>query len=239
MVITLSMWPPRRRPNTTGSRPAPKPFINDSPWKLIKGLFPKARKSAPGGRPPVDSRICLEGIIRVLKTVARWQDVPERSSSSTTCRRRHKQWTEDGIIQKAWQRLLRRMDRRKLLHWSQAMGDGTFSPAKRGVDVGKTRRGKGRKVMLVVDGQGIPVSMFVTSAQIAEVKTIETLFDIRRCGSKVKCLPYDKATDADWLRDSMEERGAELICPHRRGRKRKQRQDGRSLRRYRHRWSVE
>ncbi len=132
MVITLSMWPPRRRPNTTGSRTVPKPFINDSQWKLINDLFPKARKSALGGRPPVDSRVCLEGIIWVLKTGARCQDLPERYPSSTTCWRRHKQWTEDGTIEKAWQRLLRRMDRRKLLHWSQAMGDGTFSPAKKG-----------------------------------------------------------------------------------------------------------
>ena len=93
--------------------------------------------------------------------------------------------------------------------------------------------------MLMVDGQGIPVSMFVTSAQVAEVNTIETLFDIRRCGRGVTRLLYDKAADADWLRDSMEARGVELICPHRRGRKRKARQDGRTLRRYRHRWIVE
>lgn len=132
MVISLSMWPPRRRPNKTGSRTAPKPFLDDFQWNLIKDLIPKPRKVPRGGRPPADARACMEGIIWVLKTGARWKDLPERYPSASTCWRRHKQWTETGVFEKAWQRLLKRMDRRKLLHWSQAMGDGTFSPAKKG-----------------------------------------------------------------------------------------------------------
>ena len=49
----------------------------------------------------------------------------------------------------------------------------------------------------------------------------------------------DRGYDADWLRDALEERGMELVCPHRRGRKRPSRQDGRTLRRYKRRWIVE
>ena len=49
----------------------------------------------------------------------------------------------------------------------------------------------------------------------------------------------DRAYDADWLRDALEDRGMELVCPHRRGRKRPARQDGRTLRRYKRRWIVE
>jgi len=39
MIITLSAWPRRRRPNTTGSRTAPQPLLTDSQWNLIKDLF--------------------------------------------------------------------------------------------------------------------------------------------------------------------------------------------------------
>lgn len=52
-------------------------------------------------------------------------------------------------------------------------------------------------------------------------------------------LLYDKAADADWLRESLQTRGIELICPHRANRTRPATQDGRPLRRYRHRWIVE
>jgi transposase len=133
MLITLSEWPRRRRPNTTGSRTAPKPFITDSHWDLIKDLFDNPEPSPLGGRPRVDARQCLEGILWILKTGARWQDLPDRYPSFATCWRRHMQWTEAGLIVRAWERLLKALDRRKLLDWSQAMGDGTFSPAKKGV----------------------------------------------------------------------------------------------------------
>lgn len=110
---------------------------------------------------------------------------------------------------------------------------------KRGLDVGKTKRGKGCKLMLMVDGNGVPLSAFTLAANHAEVNTVETLVDVRVCKRMPDHLLYDKAADADWLRESLKERGTELVCPHRRGRKRKPTQDGRKLRRYRHRWIVE
>jgi hypothetical protein len=39
MLINLSSWPKRRRPNTTGCTTAPKPFVSDSPWGIIRDLF--------------------------------------------------------------------------------------------------------------------------------------------------------------------------------------------------------
>jgi transposase len=105
--------------------------------------------------------------------------------------------------------------------------------------VGKTKKGKGTKLMLMTDAQGIPISAFTTSAQTAEVNTIETLVDIQVAGKRPKRLLYDKAADADWLRDALQRRGIEQITPHRKGRRKPSRQDGRSLRRYRHRWKIE
>jgi transposase len=105
--------------------------------------------------------------------------------------------------------------------------------------VGKTKKGKGTKLMLMTDGNGLPVSAFATSAQIAEVNTIETLVEIQVAGKRPERLLYDKAADADWLRDALERRGIEQITPHRKSRKKASRQDGRSLRRYSKRWKIE
>ena len=93
--------------------------------------------------------------------------------------------------------------------------------------------------MLMTDGQGIPISAFTTSAQTAEVNTIETLVDIQVAGKRPQRLLYDKAADADWVRNALQQRGIEQITPHRKGRKKPSRQDGRSLRRYKHRWKIE
>ena len=68
----------------------------------------------------------------------------------------------------------------------------------------------------------------------------ETLSDVReRFGRWPKRLIADRAYDADWLRSLMEALDGELICPHRKNRKRPSRQDGRKLRRYAKRWKVE
>jgi len=132
MVISLSKWPPRRRSNKTGSRTAPKPFVSDAQWDIIKDLFADPLPGKQGGRPRVDPRECLEGVIWVLKSGARWQDLPDRYPHYSTCWRRHNEWVKAGIWDQAWQRLLSQMDKRKLIHWSEAMGDGTFAPAKKG-----------------------------------------------------------------------------------------------------------
>jgi len=49
----------------------------------------------------------------------------------------------------------------------------------------------------------------------------------------------DRAYDSDPLRWRLFRRGILLISPHRRGRKKPSLNDGRILRRYRHRWKVE
>jgi transposase len=97
--------------------------------------------------------------------------------------------------------------------------------------------------MVVVDGQGLPLGVHITSASPAEVTLIETTLDQvppdDEGYDRVERLIYDKAADSDKLRDDLAARGIELICPHRKGRKRPPTQDGRPLRRYRRRWIVE
>ena len=119
---------------------------------------------------------------------------------------------------------------------------------KKGGDaIGKTKRGKGTKCMVVVDGEGVPLGATIHSASPAEVTLLEdTLKTIRvprsgrgRPRSKPARLIADKAYDSDPLRHRLKQRGIELIVPHRANRKRPATQDGRSLRRYKRRWKVE
>lgn len=118
--------------NRTGSRMAPPPYLTDAQWLLIADLFPYQRTTTRGGRPPVPPRRCLEGILWVLVSGARWKDLPERYPSPSTCWRRLNEWVGEGLLQKAWARLLGRLGRLKHIDWEEAIGDGTFAPAKKG-----------------------------------------------------------------------------------------------------------
>lgn len=93
--------------------------------------------------------------------------------------------------------------------------------------------------MLMVDGGGVPLSAFTTAASTSEVHAVETLIDERVAANTPRHLMYDKAADADWLRDALEVRGIALICPHRANRTKPSRQDGRAMRRYQRRDKVE
>jgi transposase len=93
--------------------------------------------------------------------------------------------------------------------------------------------------MLLVDGEGTPLSAMTVAANVSEVHAVETLVDDRVTRRKPQRLLYDKAADADWLRETLGLRGIELICPHRANRTKPPTQDGRPLRRYKRRYKVE
>jgi len=118
---------------------------------------------------------------------------------------------------------------------------------KGGSDVGTTKRGKGSKWMVVVDGKGIPVGIHVTSASPAEVTLVDpTLKTIQvprggrgRPPQKLKRLIADRGYDSDPLRERLARRGITLIVPYRENRTVRLYEDGRHLRRYRRRWIIE
>lgn len=109
---------------------------------------------------------------------------------------------------------------------------------KGGAKVGKTKRGKGTKIMAVADGAGLPVAVGIDSASPHEVRLVEATLDGRFVAETPARLIGDRAYDSDRLDEKLRrERAIELIAPHRRGRSKTQ--DGRPLRRYRRRWRVE
>src|SRR3954471_13804257 len=110
---------------------------------------------------------------------------------------------------------------------------------KRGDCVGKTKRGKGTKVMVVADATGLPLALHVASASPHEVTLVEDTLASRFTVSTPKKLIGDKAYDSDPLDQTLQTQGIEMISPHRVNRRKPKTQDGRKLRRYKRRWKVE
>ena len=107
-------------------------FLTDEQWERIQPLIPPRPRSARGGRPPADDRRCFEGILWVLKTGARWKDLPAEFPSPSTCWRRMNEWAESGVLEEIWAAFLDQLDDQQLLDWDELFVDGTFSPAKKG-----------------------------------------------------------------------------------------------------------
>lgn len=83
--------------------------------------------------------------------------------------------------------------------------------------------------MVVADGQGISLACFVHSASKAEVRLSDETLHKAKFPEQSTPVVADKAYDSDKLRDELATQNWELVCPHRKNRKRKPRQDGRKL----------
>jgi transposase len=110
----------------------PAPFLKDEQWKKIEPFLPKTAAGAKGGRPWQDNRQVLEGILWVLKSGARWRDLPSWYPSPSTCWRRLRLWEELGIWLDIWRTLLAELDEHQYLDWEETFADGSFAPAKKG-----------------------------------------------------------------------------------------------------------
>ena len=105
--------------------------------------------------------------------------------------------------------------------------------------MGKTKRGKGTKLMALADGSGLPLAVHAASASPHEVTLVGETLASSFVGEQPERLIGDRAYDSDPLDAALGAQGVEMIAPHRKGRKKRRTQDGRKLRRYKRRWKVE
>jgi transposase len=107
-------------------------LITDEQWAKIEPLLPKRKPSKKGGRPPADDRECLEGILWVLRSGARWKDLPDGYPSYPTCWRRLVFWEGEDVLVAIWHAFLDELDEQGLVNWEEIFVDASFSPAKKG-----------------------------------------------------------------------------------------------------------
>jgi transposase len=105
--------------------------------------------------------------------------------------------------------------------------------------VGKTKRGKGTKLVAVADRSGLPIAVFTTSASPHEVTLVQDTLAQSHVAAQPARLIGDRAYDSDRLDAELAAQNIELIAPHRTNRSKPKTQDGRVLRRYVRRWRIE
>ena len=106
--------------------------LTDEAWSHIGPHLPDKKRSPKGGRKPKPKRDCFEGILWILRTGARWKDVPDCFPSGATCWRRLKEWEECGAWERAWHAFLDKLTQRDKKLWEEVFADAMFVPAKKG-----------------------------------------------------------------------------------------------------------
>lgn len=97
--------------------------LTDEQWAELVVLLPPGKPHT--GRPSLEHRQVVNGILWVLRTGAPWRDMPERYGKWQTVYSRFRRWREAGI----WDRLLAavqaKADQRGEIEWEIHYVDGS------------------------------------------------------------------------------------------------------------------
>ncbi|NVN05367.1 IS5 family transposase [Asaia spathodeae] len=205
-------------------------WLTDEQMERLRPFFPKSH-----GKPRVDDRRVLSGIIFVNRNGLRWRDAPREYGPHKTLYNRWKRWGDMGIF-------MRMMDG---LSAAQAepqtiMIDATYLKAHRtasslrpkkgdpGRLIGRTKGGMNTKLHAVTDQNGRPLSFFMTAGQISDYTGAAALLDSLPAA---QWMLRDRGYDADWFRDALEGKGIKPGIPGRKSRGKPVKYDKRKYRR--------
>src|SRR3954469_24829363 len=204
-----------------------KPLLADQLWEIIEPLLPPHPPHPKGGRPPVDDRAALTGILFVLKTGIPWEDLPCEMGcgSGMTCWRRLRDWQADGTWLKIHKTLLDRLRGADKIDWSRALIDsGQVRAAYGGGQTGPSpvdRSKPGSKHHVLTDASGIPLASSVTASNVNDLTEMAPLYNaLPAVAGKVghprkrpDALQGDLAYDSEPHRQGLRDLGVEPILP--------------------------
>ena len=169
---------------------------------LVESRFPRvvSLKRCCGFSTPVRSGTCCRRAIRNDKTV----------------HRRFQTWCRDEVLRRVLTDVANELRDRGALDEEECFIDATFVMAKGGgAEVGTTKRGKGMKIMAIVDRHGLPLWVSTHAANHHEVRLVQLCFDFYMIEAKPENLIGDRAYDSDPLDEELRRDGVEMIAPHR------------------------
>jgi len=109
--------------------------LTEQLWKRLEPLIPTpARRYRFPGRRRVDNRAALEGILFVVRTGIRWNDLPTSTFgvSGATCWRRLQEWHQAGVWQRRHESLLADLRSAGLLDLGHTVVDSSHLRARNG-----------------------------------------------------------------------------------------------------------
>src|SRR4028119_1354038 len=87
----------------------------------------------PVGRKRADLIKVFEGVVWVLESGARWEDIDKsRFAPYQTCHRYFQEWVQSGVFEKALAALVKEAEAENLIKLHESFVDGSFVRAKKG-----------------------------------------------------------------------------------------------------------
>lgn len=87
--------------------------LSEAQWARIEPMLPG--KASDPGRTAGDNRLFVNGVLWVLRSGARWSDLPERYGKYKTVHKRFSRWARAGVWERIFTLLARDRDNEYLM----------------------------------------------------------------------------------------------------------------------------
>src|SRR5262245_41503690 len=98
--------------------------LTDEQWQQLEPLLPAQKPNR--GRPNLEHRTVINGILWILKTGAPWRDLPERHGKWQTVASRFYRWQQSGVWERIFAQLQQTKDRDGQINWEVHYVDGSI-----------------------------------------------------------------------------------------------------------------
>jgi transposase len=186
--------------------------LTEAQWSRIQDLLPGRKESV--GRTAADTRVFVNGVLWVLRSGARWSDLPERYGKDKSVHKRFARWAVGGVWEQVFRTLVRDAKNEYLMIDStivRAHQQAATGRKKGGADaaLGRSRGGLTTKIHLLCNQLGEPVDFLLTAGQVADCTQALPLLGER----KAEAVLADKGYDADAIVQQIEAAGAVPVIP--------------------------
>lgn len=106
--------------------------VHEALWEKLAPLLPSTAVGTRGGRPRLENRRILTGILYRLRTGCQWKALPREFGSGSTCHRRFAEWCRAGVFEKIFAAMVRYYDQRRGLQLRWASLDSAMVKAPKG-----------------------------------------------------------------------------------------------------------
>ena len=207
--------------------------LTDTQWERLQPLLPAQKPHT--GRPAVDHRRIINGMLWILRTGAPWRDLPERYGPWSTVASRFYRWRKAGLWTRLLATLQQHADGAGDLDWEMHYVDGTIVRAhqhaagapSRDPDaeaLGRSQGGFSTKVHVRAEGQGKLMTLVLTPGHRHEAPVFPHLMAqgaVQRAGrGRPKLRPRrvvgDKGYSSGRIRQYCRQHGIRITIPRRR-----------------------
>ena len=101
--------------------------LTNEQWELMVPLLPKTRPSGGRGRPPLDQRRILDGILWKLRSGLSWRELPPQYGSHEACFLYYNRWKHSGLLNKITSTLINDVETRGRFDIKTAVKDGVVT----------------------------------------------------------------------------------------------------------------